>query len=261
MDTPPPISEIPAETKPRSSFFSRLLNVFAVPGDVFEEVKASPPSVANWLVPTIIFGLVAAVATFLIYSQPAIVQKIREQQTNPIEEKVKAGTMTRQQADQIEKGFEFISGPIGKVAMSGAWFIGCFLTLFWSAFLLWLIGRVLLKSPVTFMKMAEVAGLASAISTLGWILKLLLVVSLSNPMASPGLVLLYQHPDPNNKLVQILAALDVTMFWVLFVQAIGLAKFTNVSVVKAAACVFSVALLQLACCFGGALGLQRIFGQ
>ena len=260
MDTPPTPVEAPP-LRPRSSLFARLLNIFAVPGEVFDEVKASPPSVANWLVPTLIFGLVAAVASYLIYSQPAIVQQIREQQMKPIEERVNAGTMTRQQGDQAEKNLEFLSGPIGKIFVSGSKFVGCFVALFWSAFLLWLIGRVLLKVPVSFMKMTEVAGLASAISILGVIVNLLLKISLSSSIASLGPVLLVLHADPSSKLVQVLAALDITVFWALFVQAIGLAKFTNVSVFKAAGCIILVVLLQVACCLGGIVGIQRVFGR
>jgi len=34
---------------PATSIWSRLLNVFTAPGEVFEEVKNSQPSTANWL--------------------------------------------------------------------------------------------------------------------------------------------------------------------------------------------------------------------
>ena len=37
-----------------SSLASRLLNVFAAPGDVFEEIRTGTPSTANWLVPLLL---------------------------------------------------------------------------------------------------------------------------------------------------------------------------------------------------------------
>src|SRR5262245_42046331 len=54
METPPPIPSAPAPAVPREpemSLFARLLNIFAVPGDVFEEVKQSRVRTANWLLP------------------------------------------------------------------------------------------------------------------------------------------------------------------------------------------------------------------
>src|SRR5882672_4827664 len=95
-----PASPVPSGTSPGpSSLLSRLLNVFAVPGDVFEEVKATRTTVAGWLVPILIYGLVTAVSSFLLLSQPAIAQKMHEQQEKALEERVKAGKMTQQQAD------------------------------------------------------------------------------------------------------------------------------------------------------------------
>ena len=97
MDQPPPISEItppapPPPSPPGTSLAARLLNIFATPGDVFEEVKAALPSVGNWLVPVIIYGLMTAVASVLVLSQPAIAQKIHEKQEKVFDDQVKAGT-------------------------------------------------------------------------------------------------------------------------------------------------------------------------
>ena len=38
---------------------ARLLNIYAIPGDVFDEVMAAPPKLANWLVPTLLTCLAA----------------------------------------------------------------------------------------------------------------------------------------------------------------------------------------------------------
>jgi len=63
MEEPPPIPEpilapepqpaLPAT--PKMSLPARLLNVFAVPGEVFEDVKASVFCSSNWLIPALLF--------------------------------------------------------------------------------------------------------------------------------------------------------------------------------------------------------------
>ena len=113
MDDKPPVlpPELPAPAAPKMSLAARLMNVFAIPGDVFEEVKASRPCTANWLVPVIITCLVSAISALIVLSQPAILQKMREQQAQACERQVKDGKMTQQQADQALDVVEKFSGP------------------------------------------------------------------------------------------------------------------------------------------------------
>ena len=56
MEQPQLTPEAPPEAPPppAMSLVGRLLNVFATPGDVFQEVKAAPETAANWLVPALI---------------------------------------------------------------------------------------------------------------------------------------------------------------------------------------------------------------
>ncbi len=86
------------------SLAARLENIYAVPGDVFAEIRAAGPSVANWLVPVLIACAVGVASVFVVFSQPAIQQQIREKQSAAMEkrfgEMVKAGKMTQEQADR-----------------------------------------------------------------------------------------------------------------------------------------------------------------
>src|SRR5437899_5129613 len=113
MEPPPPILEPqPAAPKPpTTSLAARLLNVFAIPGDVFEEVRAMPNSVANWLAPVVLSSLVGVISAIVIFSQPAIQQQVREQQAKKMEDWVKAGRMTQAQADQAAAMAEKFTGP------------------------------------------------------------------------------------------------------------------------------------------------------
>src|SRR6266851_1368031 len=94
MEEPPHIAEPssdpqsrpPAVAPPRMSLAARLLNVFAVPSDVFTDVKTAPNAVANWLVPVLLSALVGALAAIIILSQPAIQQQMREAQTKAMDQ-------------------------------------------------------------------------------------------------------------------------------------------------------------------------------
>src|SRR3989442_13240174 len=99
----PPLVPEPKPEAPRPhamSLAARLLNVFATPGEVFEDVKTAPAAVANWLVPGVLLALVSIVMAIIISSQPAIRQQIREQQAKLIDKQVEAGKMPREKADQ-----------------------------------------------------------------------------------------------------------------------------------------------------------------
>jgi len=55
QETPPALPpELPASQPPTTSLAARLMNVFAVPGEVFDEVKASAHSAGNWLLPALV---------------------------------------------------------------------------------------------------------------------------------------------------------------------------------------------------------------
>src|SRR3954470_22760520 len=103
MEQPPPLPANPVEAPGQAtmSLPARLLNIFAVPSEVFLEVKNAPSQISNWLVPMILLAFVGMISAVLVLNQPALIQKIRDQQTKAIDEKVKAGKMTQEQADKV----------------------------------------------------------------------------------------------------------------------------------------------------------------
>ncbi|HZL43606.1 MAG TPA: hypothetical protein VFD66_10055, partial [Verrucomicrobiae bacterium] len=113
MDSSPPIPEPPlvVPQAPAMSLAARLMNIFATPGEVVEDIRRSRPSTANWLVPSLLYGLIGAISMILTLSQPTMIEQIRAQQVKPIEAKVAAGKMTRAQADQAIAMMEKFSTP------------------------------------------------------------------------------------------------------------------------------------------------------
>ena len=244
MDEGPPIIEeqprtAPA-TVPRTSLLARMVNVFAIPGEVFQEIRSTPRCSWNWLTPMLLFGLVNAVSALVIFSQPAIQQKMKEQQEKLMDRRVQAGQMKREDADRaahiftpaLMKGFAAIGGVIGSAV-----------SVFWWAFVIWMLGRIVLKSSFPFAKSLEITGMAMMVRVLGSLITVLLTVNLSRIMATPSLALVVNDFDATRKSHLILGAANVFSFWMLGVLGVGLARLAGVPFARAA---FPVAAFWLA---------------
>jgi hypothetical protein len=222
------------------SFAARLLNVFATPGEVFEDVKAAPPSVANWLVPAVLLGIVSVFFAVIIFSQPVIKQQLREQWGKVFETQVSAGHLTREKAEQNLDDLEKLILPIG--IFSGV--ISSPIRLAWWALVLWLLGRWFLKVRFSFVKALEVAGLAAMIVVLGVVVTLLLTVNLANFFATPSLALLVKDFDTARKGHLLLGAANVFSIWLVGVMSVGLARLAGVPFLRAAWVVFGFWVVQ-----------------
>jgi hypothetical protein len=235
---PLPVEEL---QRPASSLAGRLLNVFAAPGDVFEEIRSSTPSTANWLVPLLLACLVGVGYSFAVFSQESILQSFREAQEKAMQKQIDAGKMTRQQADQALSVSEQFMGPTMMKAFGsvGAVVANCVM-LFLVALIIWLLGRWAFKTPFPYLKAMEVAGLAGTINILGGIVAMLLAVVMGNMAMTPGPVLLVHEFDPANKLHVFLSQLNVFMLWYIALLSLGLAKLCRVAFGKAAIWLFGV---------------------
>lgn len=235
-DTPPfPPPQPAAPLPPTMSLGARLMNVFAIPGDVFEAVRLRKRSVANWLVPALLTTVVMALMTLVVMSQPAIQQKMREQQEQSLEKMVQAGKLTREQADQQLAMLEKFSGPAIKAV--GSVFAGTFYgfgRVFWWATILWLLGRWLLKARFPYVKAMEVGGLAGMIGVLGLIVTMLLQINFSDPNSSPSLALLVDKYDTKNIGHLALGTANVFHIWQAVVLAIALSRLAGVPAIRGA---------------------------
>lgn len=242
---PLPETEPSPPTLQKTSLAARLINVFAMPGEVFGEVKASANSVANWLVPVIVASVVTAVAAFILFSQPAFQQQMREAQTKKIDQQVKAGKMTQAQADQALAIMDKFAGPtMMKIAAVPGALISSACRLFWWALVLWLLGRWLLKARFDYMKTLEVVGLAMMIGVLGTIVTVLLQVNLAKMFATPSLGLVLSDFDATRKSHLILGALNVFSIWQVAVLAAGLSRLASVPFLRASWVVFTYWVVQ-----------------
>jgi hypothetical protein len=247
MDQSPPVLEpqLVALKPPTMSLAARLLNVFAIPGDVFEEVKATRASVGNWLAPVILSALVGGISAIVIFSQPAIQQQLREQQGKAMDRQVKAGHMTQEQADQaLAMAEKFTSPTMLKIfGIVGAVLVSISRVLWW-ALVLWLLGKWFLKTRFDYGKTLEITGLALMISVLGALVTLLLTVNLPRMFATPSLALAIPDFDATRKSHLMLGAINVFSLWQVGLMALGLARIAGVPFLRACWLVFTYWVMQ-----------------
>lgn len=262
MEPIPPTSEpqpgVPLA--PATSLAGRLMNVFAAPGEVFGEVKTSAPSVANWLVPAILFMVLSWLSAGLIFSQPAIRQQISELSTKAIDRQVEKGKLSSAQAEQARAAAEKFGGIGYKIGAVVAPIFAAFISPFWGGLILWLVGSFALKGPFPYMKAVEVAGLSNMILALGVIVKTLLILITGNLFASTSLALLVKDFDPQNTIHSLLTMVDVMVLWLLTVRSIGLARLSGASVGKSAAWVFGIWIAFTGIMIGFGAAVRAVFG-
>src|SRR3954451_15785448 len=111
---------------------AKLVNVFASPGEVFEEVVSSPTRIMNWIVPIAMVGISGAVLVQVAATEGRTVEAA-------------IGYVTHSGA---------LAGS-GQGRGMAAGMIACTGTVagtFWSALVLWLMARVFLKTRIQFFK-------------------------------------------------------------------------------------------------------------
>ncbi|MGN6555827.1 MAG: YIP1 family protein [Verrucomicrobiota bacterium] len=227
MDQPPPIppSQNAAPRAHAMSLLARLLNVFAIPSAVFEDVRTARASIANWLVPILISAAVGSVTAHLFLSQPAPIQELRNSQKKSHDELVESGKLSRAEADKMDVLLERMTAPaVLKVISPIIALALSFARVFWWAFVLWFIGTSFLKLPFSYFKSLEVAGLATLISVLAAIVGLVLTAGFGD--SNSGVTLSQLNEKARTPVVMLLA--NVFSLWLVGTMACGLARLTGV---------------------------------
>jgi len=220
MHTPTPVS---IETPPPStSLIAKLVNLYVYPGDVFAEVAVSPPRLMNWLVPT----LLAALASLVLLNTATT----PEHTAALIARMVDAGDVSAARTDVLSTNWK----PISALGTG----LGAFAGTFWSASLLWFIGRCFLQTRFSYMKAVEVVGLTGMILALGAIVTTLLIAASGDVAARPALSFFTRRLASGETAPAVLEALNFFHFWTTAVLAIGLARLSGTSFKQSAFWVF-----------------------
>ena len=198
----------------------RLLNIFICPSEVFDEVVAAPQCGTNWRVPTLLVCLMG-----IILRQAIVTQGEHGDAFGTL---IRSGGLTAVQAQELLGVWPLIS--------SIAICLSAFAGILWSAFVLWFIGRVFLRTKFAFEKALEVVGLASTILVLGAVITILLIAATGDLHARPALSLL-GHVS-HVKAHAILETIDFFQIWSTSVLAVGLSRLSGVSFKESAFWVF-----------------------
>jgi hypothetical protein len=239
------------------SLAARMMNIFAAPSEVFEDIKTSPPSASNWLVPAVVTVIIGWICSAIVLSQDSFHHQVTDLVEKSVQEQIEKAHMPEDKADMVRKAGE-ISWKV-RVAVGPA--IVAFATPFIWGFFLWLVGRKSFKAHLPYMKAVEIVGLASTIGILEALVKTLLIFVTGTIMASTTLAWFVKDFNPENPTHAVIAAFNVMTFWVLIVRAIGLARLTSVSTGRAIAWVFGIWVSYTAFFWGLGIALQHIFGK
>ena len=121
MEQPPPISEPPALPKPVTmSLAARLMNMFAVPGEVLDEVKVSPASTGNWLVPAMLLIMISWLGSGLVMSQDALKHQWTEFNERVIQKQIERMHMPKEQIEKARPAMEKMTGIATTVGRASA---------------------------------------------------------------------------------------------------------------------------------------------
>jgi hypothetical protein len=227
------------------SLSEKLAGIFASPGEVFENVRLTPQTNSNWLVPTLLLIVVTLILSYLTISNPTLVDQMTAIQRDAIEKMVEEGRMTQEQADaQMER-----MGPGSPFLLIGILVgppIFTFIRLFFLALVFWVMGKTAMKATAPYLKVTEVVGLTLYIGIVEVLVTTGLAFGMNNLFASPSLALLVSDFDINDKLHLVLAKVNIFTLWTIVVTGIGLSKLFQRDLPKVLVLVFALWVLYCA---------------
>jgi len=249
-------SQEPAESVKPMPFIDKLTNIFASPGELFENVRETGPTNSNWLVPWMIYVAISIATGQFVLSNASLSSQlertVRDQFEKSMEQGIREGSVTREQADQQFEQFAKPGSTWFTLLSTGGTLLGSLAFLFGDSLFFLLVSAVIpSKSPTpilkdflfevsgntftitatnllgklasaSYMKVVEVIGLTFLIGSLERVVTTALMFATDSINTSTSLALLLSKVDLENKLHVAFSKLDVFTFWEIVVTSIGL---------------------------------------
>lgn len=210
--TPEPSTEM--------SFSDKFVGILSSPGEVYQSIVGTEPITKNWVLPLVLTIIMGIIFSFVIYSQPAIQDEMKEIERQVMAKLLESGKITQEIYD---KSIEESSSNIFKNSISAVFMP--FISLIWYSFLYWIVGKILFKSELSFSKVLEVKGLSFFVVCVTSLLSMVLIVSFGSIHAQPSLSQLLQIKfDPFSSFQIILSEVTIFKIWELSILGIGLSK-------------------------------------
>lgn len=205
------------------SFTDKIVNIFASPGELFENVRQTGPTSSNWVLPWLIFVIVAIATGQLVVNNPSLADQLATTIRQALDKSVQEGSMKQEQADQAFAFTRPGSTWFTLIQVASSVF-GSLVVLFILGLLYWLIGKSAMNATAPFLKVVEVVGLTFFIGTLEQIVTTMLMFTLDSIHATPGPGIFVTDFDINNKLHVALSKVNIFTFWTLGVVSVGLSR-------------------------------------
>lgn len=232
------------------SFSEKLVNIFAAPGELFENVRLTGKTPSNWIIPVAIMIVVAIAMQQLIMSNPSLLDQTKAMITKATNESfdkaVREGKMTPEQAEQQREQTANFTNPTSGFAIAmriAGTVITLPLMLFLISLVYWLLGRTAMHASAPYMKVVEVAGLVLLITAVESIVTTVMAIGMDSLHAGPNFAVFVQNFDLTNKLHAALAKVNVFTIWSLIVTGIGLSKLFQRDLPKVLVLVFALWIL------------------
>ncbi len=254
-ESSPSLPEAPAEN---ISLGDALAGVFSEPGDTFTAVKQSSKK-NYWVLPVILIILITLVSSFLVLRDEELSSEIRDKQKiamkERLDEAVKDGKMTREQADkQTEQAEKFMSGSMMMVFGAVGAIFGVLIFFFLKALVFWGVLK-LFKGNASYVNVMNVLGLAGIITVIQLIIDSVLAIFMGKLLMNIGPVLLVSEASVGKSMYTFLANFDLINIWYMIVVSIGLARVAELKTSKTIPLVFGLWLIWVLLTSFGPLGM------
>lgn len=223
--------------------------IFTEPGNTFETI-AKYPKRNFWLLPVLILVITSVVSSFLFFSDAELVGNMMDKQKTKMrenmQEKVKAGKMTQEQANNaIEQAEKFMdpNGLFFKITGTAGAVISPFVMLFLLSVIYMLLLKMA-KANFEFTNILNVVGLSLMISAVGSVLGIVVSIIMGN-LNSISLALILKPETVGETLHGLLMKLDVFTIWFYVLVAIGLVKVAKVKASMSYLIVFGLWIIWL----------------
>ncbi len=207
--------------------FSRIINVFIAPSATFKAVKVKPA----WLIPAIIYAVLAVGMTHLI--KPVVMDVQKEKTVEALMER----GMAEDQAEEIaEKNLGF-----GKILMYPMALIGSFVAFFVLAGVWLFVSNIVLGGQAKYSQLLGVVVYKSFIDLLGGFIKVPVILSKESIDVHFSLAMFLQSSE--GFIYKFLSKIEVFNIWGIAVLCIGIAIVSNREVKKVVPWVIGVYVL------------------
>jgi hypothetical protein len=225
----------PSESEENELTFSdKLVGVFTEPSATFDKVSKFPPKTIDWFLPYAILLLIIAVCNVLMMKNPDINYQVKQKQTealnNRINDELKSGKITAEQAEQTrsmaEKQFGMMDSPIIMAVTVISTILFGFIAFFIAAGYFYLFAKYVFKDSGTFNGALVANGLTAYFSIINVIIATILALTFGRMMRETSLASLL-NIETGTLLNYILSKFDIFAIWTYIIFSIGLAKMFN----------------------------------